>query len=141
MVLYKAAGGGISRMMLSADTRATFFLCFGPPFSFVIFSIYRSLCRMRKFSDARAWRTASLFYLVASGTHCDEQQVRSYRSSFSLVSGAKKIFEINAIFFPVSLLQSNHQVAAGKRNLQAANSPENESPLRLGEGHAAGRSH
>ena len=59
----------------------------------------------------------------------------------AIVSGAKKIFEINAIFFPVSLLQSNHQVAAGERNLQAANSPENESLLRLGEGHSAGRSH
>jgi hypothetical protein len=31
------------------------------------------------------------------------------------VSGAKKKFEVQAIVFPVSLLQSNHQPAAGER--------------------------
>jgi len=48
-------------------------------------------------------------------------------------SGTKKVFEINAIFFPVSLLEPNHQLSTGERNLQAANGPQHESVLCLTE--------
>jgi len=56
-------------------------------------------------------------------------------------SGTEEVFEINAIFFPVSLLESNHQVASSERNVQATNSPEHESVLCLGESDPTRSSH